>query len=413
MAEPTIFWVHALRPDGRTQRGFCVLPASEEGHARLLMEKNQTLVIRLQPLPVWLSVCGVALLSLLARPWPLKPLAEFLHSLGVMLGSGIPIDMAAQELAKEQEHPDLKAFAFELHDQVQAGNTVVECLERHARFVPPTVVALVSVGEKTGTLDQALRDAAAHVRRLERLRQDIGQALIYPAFALSTILLAMLFWIFYVLPHMAVMFRQMGAELPVYTRMAMDGLQWVTELQEVYVWAALAAVTLVLALLMRIPRVRLAISRTLLRLPISGHLIRVSQLALMAEHMALLVRAGLPMDAALDVLTDSTRHAVFKAHLARVRDGVSRGHSLSHEMERTGAFPSMMVRMLHVGEQSGTLDKQLKTLAEEYQRRLDHAISTLSEILKPLLLVIAGAVFVIVVVVFLLPVYQLISQIMN
>lgn len=414
MNDGLLFWARYVTLDGRTGRGLRFLATSDEVTAKLLIEQRfNAVVISLWALPAWLSSVWMTLLPLWQRPWPTAPLSEFLHSLGVMLKSGIPIDLAVRELTQEIKDTALRAFSQELHANVQAGQSVSVCLDRHATQLPPTVVALITVGERTGTLDESLIQAGEHVKRLGRLRQDIVKALIYPLFALTTITVAVLFWVFYVLPHMSSMFKQMGAELPPYTRAAMQALQWVSELQGPHIWLWAAILAFIAGVIFRQSQVRLWVARLLLKLPISGPLIQTAQLALITEQLSLLIRAGLPMDEALKVLSMSIRHSVYRTHLEVMRHGVARGHALSRELARCHLFPSMVIRMTTVGEQSGTLDRQLSILAEEYRRRLDHAISTLSEILKPLLLVIAGAVFVMVVVVFLLPIYHLISQVMN
>ena len=129
--------------------------------------------------------------------------------------------------------------------------------------------------------------------------------------------------------------------------------------------------------------------------------------------MALLIRAGIPLNESLKILTANVRNPFYARKLESIRDGVNRGNALSTEMTRSGVFPAMVTRLVSVGEQTGTLENQLQILADDYRQRLEYVISSLGEILKPALILVAGGFFILVVVVFLLPVYQLISQVMK
>ena len=330
-----------------------------------------------------------------------------------MLKSGLPIDTALDELLKDTEHPGLRQFVRDVHSSVSAGNPLSSALARHEHQIPLAVRALVSLGEQSGGLDHTLLEAARHLKRMQAIRQDIGKALIYPAFACTTMLIALLFWIYYVLPDLARMFQQMGAKLPAYTLWAMGFIMKAQSFMQSDFWFALAALTVGAAVAMRSQRVRYRLFQLLYRLPISGLIIRTGGLAFITEYLALLIRAGLPLTEALRILTEALRNPFYADKLSRIREGVARGHSLSQEMMKSGVFPAMVTRLVAVGEQSGTLDTQLALLAADYQQRLAHVIASLSEILKPLLVIVAGLFFTLIVVVFLMPVYQLIAQVMK
>jgi general secretion pathway protein F/type IV pilus assembly protein PilC len=209
------------------------------------------------------------------------------------------------------------------------------------------------------------------------------------------------------------MFQQMGAKLPPYTVAAMKAIRAMQDFMHTGFWFAAALAVVALAVLLRSDAVRFRIFQLLYRLPISGLLIKSSALAFITEYLALLIRAGLPLTESLKILTANVKNPFYARKLEQIRDGVNRGNGLSVEMSRSGVFPAMVVRLVSVGEQTGTLDNQLQILADDYRQRLEHVIGSLSEILKPVLIIVAGAFFVLVVVVFLLPVYQLISQVMK
>lgn len=409
-----VFWVRYLNAGGAMRRRFVSLGTHDEATARLLLERQYAaVVVDLWRGPAWLSMGWQAVRPLFSRAWPVQDLTDLLHNLGIMLKSGLPIDLALSELLKDTTHPGVRQCVRDIYNSVSAGNSLSSALARYEHQVPLAVHALVVLGEQSGGLDHTLQEAARHLKRMQTIRQDIGKALIYPLFACSTILIALLFWIYYVLPDLARMFQQMGAKLPSYTLWTMNFIMQMQSFMRSGFWFAAAAVSVGLSLALRNRGVRYRLYHLFYRLPISGLIMRTGALAFITEYLALLIRAGLPLTEALRILTDAMRNPYFSAKLVSIREGVARGHSLSQEMTRSGVFPSMVTRLVAVGEQSGTLDNQLALLAADYQQRLAHVIATLSEIIKPLLVVVAGLFFALIVIVFLMPVYQLIAQVMR
>jgi type II secretory pathway component PulF len=158
------------------------------------------------------------------------------------------------------------------------------------------------------------------------------------------------------------------------------------------------------------PKVRGWVDETLHRLQISRVLMTASGMAHISEHLALLVRAGIDFVGSLDILARSTGDRYYRWRLIKVRDAVARGEGIASAMRRTGGFPPMAVRMIAVGEESGSLDVQLTHLAQEYRKRLENVIRSLSEIIKPAIILLAGGLFIFLIVALLLPVYDLVRQ---
>ena len=414
MTEARIFWVRYLNPAGGVRQRLILLGAQDESTAQLLLEQQSGLVVmNLWLAPVWLAALWRFVMPLMRRQWPYDQLAEFFHNLGIMLKSGLPIDSALQDLAKDIEHPGIRRFALDMHASVAAGNALSVSLTQYQHPVPISVRARVGIGEQSGDLDRTLIESGQHLKRMKRIRQNVNKALIYPLFTFATMIAVAVFWIYYVLPELSRMFLQMGAKLPSYTVATMNAIKTVQGFMHTGVWFGAALALVGVAVLLRSERVRYQIFYLLYRLPITGLLIKSSSLAFITEYIALLIRAGLPLTESLKILTANVKNPFYARKLEQIRDGVNRGNSLSREMARAEVFPAMVVRLVSVGEQTGTLDTQLQILAEDYRQRLEHVISSLSEILQPLLMIVAGGFFILVVVIFLLPVYQLISQVMK
>lgn len=401
-----------LNTEGRTNIGLNKLTAIDSWDARLMVEqRRRATVLSLLALPAFLSPIFDLFILLSRRPIALPLLAEFLHNLGLMLKSGLPVDAALRDLATDaRRQKDLHHLIAELLNAVRSGNSLSSALALHQQRVPVTVRSLIAIGESSGNLDKVLLDAAAHLHRLVALRQDALKALIYPVFVMLTIIGASLFWVYYVLPDLADMFRQMGANLPPLTLSVMNGIHLTRGFLAAYGQLLLLASLVCVVLVMRVERLKTVCYRLAYHLPVSRVLVRTSAMAFISEYLALLTSAGINLLDSLDILEGAVRNGVYRQGIRNVHAGIIRGNSLSQELSRARVFPPLMIRLVGVGEQSGTLDRQLGTLAEEYRRRLHHTIGTLAEIIKPVVLLLAGALFIFVVVVFLLPVYDLIAQ---
>lgn len=212
---------------------------------------------------------------------------------------------------------------------------------------------------------------------------------------------------------MAQLFKQLQAKLPPLT-------QWLIAVSDALVQYlllfALVTVLIIVAVVWcyrSLPRFKAWCHELLHKLPIFNTLTTSSGMAFVTEHLALLVRAGLDFMTSLEVLGNATADQYYSQRLKRVREGVARGEGIGDSMRRVGGFPAMAVRMISVGEESGSLDKQLDRLAAEYRKRLDVVVSTLSEIIKPALILLAGALFIFLIVALLLPIYDLVRQSVN
>ncbi|MDT8407751.1 MAG: type II secretion system F family protein [Methylococcales bacterium] len=288
---------------------------------------------------------------------------------------------------------------------------MTESFEDHRDVFPETVRHLTRIGEQSGALDRTLLDASTHLQRMVHLNQDVKKAMIYPAFVLITLLGASIFWISYVLPNVFDMFRQMNVKLPELTLMVMSGMNHINQHLILYVLVACLILLTLVLLFRRNGEVRYRLFQLAYYLPISRKLVRASSLAYISEYLSLLIGAGFNLLDSLDVLEHSIRNEVYRKRINQAKKGISRGNTLSQELRTAEVFPGLMIRLVSVGEQSGTLDQQLRYLAEEYRRRFDNLIASISEVVKPLIILVAGGLFILMIVVLLLPVYQLIGDV--
>ena len=417
MSAVRTYYYRVMLPHRGVRSGFYRLAVEHDHSAKIRIESEfDGVVVSLWRLPRPLAMVGRWVAGLFRAELRAEDLAGFLRDLGVMMRAGIPQLEALQALIQEGETAGSRStarVARHLRDDLDAGATVSEAFDRRPDIFPETVRNLVAIGDQSGNLDRMLIEAAEHIERMVNIRRDVRTALIYPAFVFATIIGVAIFWISYVVPAMGDLFRQLNAELPPIT----TGLVGFSEqVAEHLPWILLGLVALITGaawLVRRHVPTRRAVHALAHRLPVTRVLSTSSGMASLTEGLAILARSGIDMVTSLRILGNSTSDLYYRDRLDRVRDAVVRGESVGAAMREVGGFPAMAVRMIVVGEESGTLDEQLTQLAGEYRKRLEVVIASIAEILKPMIILVAGGLFFFLIVALLLPVYDLISQAMQ
>lgn len=408
------YYYRLLMPNGVLRSGIAHLAVERDFSARLWLEKrHEAVVVALHRLPRWLADGARASRRLSSRGLRSDELGGLLRDLAVMTGSGVPMIDALRAVAEEnrlegQARP--AAVASLLIEDLDAGASVSEAFSRHPDLFPESVRNLVMIGNATGTMDRMLLEAAGHVERIGKMHRDARRSMIYPAFVFATILGAAAFWIYYVIPNLAQLFTQMHAKLPRLTLGVLAVVDWLGAHLLTTVVVLVVVIGGLWIGLRRSRRLRSMAHHLAHRLPVIRTIAHSAGMAFVTEHLALLIRAGLDLMRCLGVLERAVRDEYYRERIIAMRDIVARGERLSAAMRQVGGFPSMAVRMISVGEETGTLERQCQHLAGEYRQRLEHVIESLAEIIKPVVILLAGALFLLVVAAFLLPVYDLVRQ---
>lgn len=409
-----VYYYKLLLSNGRVKSGITQLAVEHDASARIWLEKNfDAVVITLTRFPGWLAETQRSL-SHLVKP-TIKPieLSGMLQDLAVMTSSGIPVMEALRAVANEVGQgrtSNAAKLARRMLEELDAGASLSEAFARYPDAFPETVRNLIMIGDETGSMDLMLKEAAEHIERISRMTADTKQALIYPVFVFSAIIAAGGFWIYYVVPNLADLFKQMNAELPPLTVAVMAGSEWLIS-NFGYIFIGLVALVFTLWVTWRYSRkFRRAIHYTLHKLPIAKTIMFSSGLAFFTEYMSLLIRAGVDMVSSLQVMERAMRDEYYRDRIIAIRQVLERGDRVSSAMRQVGGFPSMMVRMISVGEDTGTLDSQFSRLSEEYSLRLQRLITNLSEIIKPVVVLFGGGMFIFLIVALLLPVYDLVQK---
>jgi type II secretory pathway component PulF len=405
------FYYKRMLDSGQIQSGFEKLAFFNDISARYYLEQRfKVVVLKLSMLPEWLTPVLDVLININTKPISRDELADFLRNLAVMQRSGIPIFDAMEELAGDDSTVQAQKLAEDILESLRSGATLSISFARHTDVIPDTVQHLTQIGESSGTLERTLMDASNHLTRLGKILRDTKRAMIYPVFVFLSIIGAAAFWIAYVIPNISDLFKQMRVELPPLTRWILDFSENFSTNLTIFVLVLLTTIFISVLSVKKNKRVRFFWHFLLHKLPISRVLTRSATLAFITEYMSLLVSSGLTMLDSLNILERSIKNEVYKKTITQMKNGIMRGNSLSNEMRQTNLYPGFVIRMISVGEQSGNLDEQLSYLAEEYKQRFDNVVASIAEILKPVVMLLAGGLFILMIVALFLPIYQLIGQ---
>ncbi|ROQ90667.1 type II secretion system F family protein [Desulfosoma caldarium] len=335
-------------------------------------------------------------------------LAEWCRNLSFLLVAGVPIVQALEDLRRSTGNALLRDALRGVLGLLQEGFSFAESLKKYPKVFPSVLCSLAEIGEETGHLDQTLEDAAAHLTRVDELISQTKRALWYPCFIVAAMVGALAVWFAYVLPKVFTMFREMHLSLPLPTRLLMKAVDVIQ-----HYWPVLPVCLFVLISLWvfsrKSERLRLATERVLLRTPIVGRAWRLSTLAFFFEYMSLLLGSGLDMLRSLEVLRQSVPSRKVKTLVPVVAESIGQGATLTEACEAVGFFNLMELRMIKTGEESGKLVDQLKLLGSYYYKQLLTFVETLPKVLEPVLLSVAGVVFLGIVLALLGPVYELVG----
>jgi type IV pilus assembly protein PilC len=318
-------------------------------------------------------------------------LMNFSRQLAAFLRAGIPILDALTTLTESSSNALLEAILIDIADALRSGAPLSEAMAAHASSFPNYYVGILRSAELTGNLDTVLDQLADYIERDLGARRAVKSALTYPivicVMAVATIIVLTAF----VLPKFEVFFKNFNAKLPLPTRMLLAGtgfLQaWYLVIGGVFVVSAV-----VLFLVLRSERGKLLRDRALLRTPVIGEIVRCATIERFFRILGSMLRAGVPVPEAMEAANEGCNNRVYERGLRAARDGMLRGEGLSGPLSTTGLFPKVAAQMLRVGEDTGTLDRQLVLAADFYQGELSHKVKRLTTLFEPLIILVMGGI---------------------
>ncbi len=330
----------------------------------------------------------------------------FSRQIYTLLKSGVPI---MRGLAGLQESATNKSFARviqDLRESLDAGRELSTAMRRHTECFTPFYLSMVRVGEMTGRLEEVFLRLFDHLEFDRDMRDRVKTAMRYPTFVIVAMIAAMVVVNVFVIPQFEKVFKSFHAELPLMTRILIATSRFTVEYWPVMLGAALAAFFGVRAWTRTVSG-RLAWDRWKLRFPIAGKIIHKATMARFARSFALSIRSGVPIVQALSVVAQTADNAYLTMRLDQMRDGVERGESILRTATNAQVFTPIVLQMVAVGEESGSLDDLMDEIAQMYEREVDYELKTLSSQIEPILITFLGAMVLVLALGIFLPIWDL------
>ena len=336
-----------------------------------------------------------------------KDIAVFSRQLATMMAAGVPLVQAFDIIGRGHEKPAMQELIMNIKNEVESGTSLAESLNKNPKYFDDLFVNLVNSGEQSGALETLLDKIATYKEKTEELKGKVKKALFYPTAVLVVAFIVSAILLLFVVPQFQELFEGFGADLPAFT-MLVIGL---SEFMQKWWWMVLlvlgAGVFGFINAKKRSPAVRRGLDVLSLKIPIIGNILEKSAIARFARTLSTMFSAGVPLVEALESVAGATGNALFEEATLRMKDDVATGTQLQQSMRATTLFPNMVVQMVAIGEESGSLDDMLGKVADFYEQEVDNLVDGLSSLLEPLIMAILGVVVGGLVIAMYLPIFKL------
>lgn len=382
-----------IGPDGATLSG--ELQAASEVRARIELRRQGIIPTR------------VDRSRRQAKRLPEKTVTFLLRQLATLIRAGVPILSAFDIIARSQESPEATRLLLQIRTDLQTGASLATALARHPGNFDELTCTLVAAGKQSGLLDVMLGRIADYQEKMLAIRGKLRSALTYPVAILSVAAIVTILMLVYVVPAFESSFASFGAALPLPTRIIIDGSAALRDYGLVVALAVAAGSVILVRQWRAHPHWQETTDRWSLALPIFGALFRRAALARWSRTLASLYGAGIPLLDTLVPAGNATANRLFQQSSQMLRQKVSQGDSLSRALARQPIFSPLLIQMVGIGEESGTLDEMLNKVADIYDREVNEAVAQLGTLMEPLLMVVLGGIIGGLVIAMYLPIFQL------
>jgi len=340
----------------------------------------------------------------------LKDLAVFSRQFATMVNSGLPILRALAILAEQSESRELQKILTQVRVDVEQGSSLSGAMAKHPKAFSDLYVAMIKSGETGGVLDTVLLSLADNIERDVELRRRIKSAMTYPVVVLVMVTGILAAMLLFIVPQFKSIYASLGGSLPLPTRILLaisNGIRtfwWLVGL-------AIVAFVVVFRQFKKTPQGRLAVDTAKLKMPIFGPLFHKTALARFSSTLGMLLRSGVPILQAMDIVTDTVNNKVISRAVTDVQGSVREGESIAKPLSKHPVFPPMVVQMLAVGEETGAVDTMLGKVSDFYNSEVQAAVDALTSLIEPLMIAVIGGAVGAAVIALYMPMFNIINLI--
>jgi type IV pilus assembly protein PilC len=336
-----------------------------------------------------------------------RDITFFTRQLATMLKSGVPLLQSFDIVARGHSNPRFSRLMLDIKGKVEAGSSLSQAFREYPKYFDNLYCNLVAAGETAGMLDAILERLATYKEKILAIKSKIKSALFYPTSVIVVAVVVVWVIMVFVVPAFKQVFTSFGADLPAPTLMVMAISDFFVKFWWLFAVSIFGAVTATAFLFKRSPPFRFAVDRLMLKIPVIGPVLEKATIARWTRTLSTMFAAGVPLVESLDAVGGASGNAVYAAATKRIQTEVSTGTSLTNAMANTKLFPTMVLQMTQIGEESGSLDGMLGRVADFFEREVDDAVAALSSLLEPIIIVFLGVVIGGLVVAMYLPIFKL------
>ena len=341
------------------------------------------------------------------KPVTEKDISLFTRQLATMMKSGVPLLQAFDIVGKGHSNPSVARLLFDIKTDIETGSSLQQAFKKYPLYFDELYCNLIGAGEAAGILDTLLDRLATYKEKIQAIKSKIKSALFYPVSIIVVAFVITAVIMIFVIPAFKELFSSFGADLPAPTLFIMA----VSDFFVTYWWLIFGGIGGGLYTFFyfwkRSKKMQSVMDRILLKLPIFGELIRKASIARWARTLATMFAAGVPLVEAFDSVAGAAGNAVYFDATKYIQREVTTGNSLTVAMQNTEVFPSMVLQMVAIGEEAGSLDAMLSKVADFYEAEVDDAVEALSSLMEPIIMVVLGTLIGGMVIAMYLPIFKM------
>jgi type IV pilus assembly protein PilC len=335
-----------------------------------------------------------------------QDLAAFCWQLSTMLEGGLGITTAIETVATEMDNRYFEACLLHISAMLETGMPLCECVKEYPKVFNTLSCAMIHAGERGGSLSQSLQRLAVYYENRDKLGRKVKGAMAYPIFVVVFIVLIVIALMTFIIPRFQTMFDMMHGKLPAFTMGFMAVYHGITS-NALYIVVGLAAAVISMAMYGKTKSGHHRLGRIALAIPLFGKIKQQAFVAMFCKTLATLMASGVSVLDAFDILINMTTNEALRGGIRQTRERLTEGSSISVSMAASRFFPDVAVKMVQIGEQSGSLSSVLDKTSEYYERKVDAMISTLLGLMEPILIISVGSIVLMVILAMYLPIFSM------
>jgi type IV pilus assembly protein PilC len=337
-------------------------------------------------------------------------ISRFTRQFATMISAGLPMVQCLEILASQMESPEFRKIITQIKESVQSGSTLSEAMSKHKKAFDDLYVNMVEAGEVGGALDTILVRLALYREKADKLFRKVKGALVYPVVVMIVAIGVTFAMLRFIVPVFAKMFEGLGAELPAPTQFVLN-ISIFLRNNTIIMILGLAALIVAYRLFVKQPNGRLMVDKFKLRMPLIGDLIRKSSISRFTRTLATLLSSGVSILDALNITARTSGNMVLQQAIKRAMLSIAEGETITAPLKESGVFPPMVTQMISVGEKTGGLDEMLAKIADFYDEEVDAAVSALTSIIEPVIIVFMGGMIGAILIAMYLPMFDIVGKI--